>query len=186
MTRRDFLTKAGITTAGSVLVAQLAGSSKVAMGSVQDSVQIPDKVWKDIQKIMGYSDKEWDKFKQQPRTKKIISQFEGLSQASVLFEVKKSNGCICGHRKGDFFLFRNGGALDMENSTKKLCPFLMPPMARAMWIVQERVWEGLDPLPVYPAGHCDDVGLDCNGWGRVVIEARIVEPAELASMVNNR
>ena len=46
-------------------------------------------------------------------------------------------------------------------------------MTRMAAIVQERVWEGLDPTPLFYTGHCDDVGLDCNGLGRVVIEARI-------------
>jgi len=72
--------------------------------------------------------------------------------------------------------------MDTKNSSPKLCPFLMPPMARIMWVVQERIWEDLDPLPLYPVGQCDDVGLDCNGWGRVVIEARIASPDELASL----
>ena len=71
----------------------------------------------------------------------------------------------------------------MGNSTKRLCPFLMPPMVRTMWIVQERVWEGLEPSPLFPAGQCDDVGLDCNGWGRVVIEARVLKQDELKMMI---
>jgi hypothetical protein len=40
-------------------------------------------------------------------------------------------------------------------------------------IIQERVWEGLVPQPLFFVGQCDDVGLDCNGLGRVIIEARI-------------
>jgi len=80
-------------------------------------------------------------------------------------------------------VFPNGGSMDTKNSSESLCPFLMPPMARIMWILQERVWEGLDPLPLYAVGQCDDVGLDCNGWGRVVIEARIMKATEVQSLV---
>ena len=56
---------------------------------------------------------------------------------------------------------------------EKICPYLMPVMTRMMWLVQERLYEGLDPCPTFPVGGCDDVGLDCGGMGRVLIEAKI-------------
>ena len=69
-------------------------------------------------------------------------------------------------------------AMDTKNSSPMLCPFLMPPMSRIMWILQERVWEGLSPLPLFATGQCDDVGLKCNGWGKVIIEAKIMDLTE--------
>jgi hypothetical protein len=41
------------------------------------------------------------------------------------------------------------------------------------------VWEGLSPLPLFATGQCDDVGLKCNGWGKIIIEAKIMELSEL-------
>jgi hypothetical protein len=182
VTRRDFLSGASRTTVYGVLASQLALFSTPAIAGEPDPVPIPDAVWKHIQKLTNYSDKELEIFKNQPRTRKIVRRFEKLSAASVIFEVKKAHGCVAGHKPGDYYLFKNGGSMDTRNSSPGLCPFLMPPMTRIMWIVQERVWEGLDPLPLYQAGQCDDVGLDCNGWGRVIIEARLVKPAEIQSL----
>ncbi|MCG8635123.1 MAG: hypothetical protein MI863_14920 [Desulfobacterales bacterium] len=133
-----------------------------------------------VSELTGFSDSEMARFMKQPRTRKILGRLEAIGRIAVIFEVSRSHGCVAGHKAGDFYLFPNGGAMDLKNSTPRLCPFLMPPMTRMMWILQERVWEGLDPLPLYAAGHCDDVGLDCNGWGRVIIEARIMTPEEAA------
>lgn len=131
-----------------------------------------------VKELTGFTDQEMTVFMSQPRTPKILGRVEALARTRVVFEVVQARGCVAGHRPGDRYLFPGGSVLDLQLSTARLCPFLMPPMARIMWLVQERVWEGLDPLPLYASGHCDDVGLDCGGWGRVVIEARIMAEDE--------
>ena len=179
MKRRDFLSTAGLGAAYTVLMSYLSAPTSFAATSEMNPLMNNDAMWKHLQNMMGYSDQELETFKHQPRTQKIITRLENITKVAVVFEVKKVKGCIAGHKPGDFFLFPNGGSMDTKNSSPNLCPFLMPPMTRMMWILQERVWEDLDPLPLYNAGHCDDVGLDCNGWGKVVIEARILKPDEL-------
>ena len=129
-----------------------------------------------VQLLTGFTDKEMVQFTAQPRTGKILGRLEAISRITVRFEVKEAEGCVVGHKPGDAYVFPRGGAMDLKASTSFLCPFMMPPMTRIMWLIQERVWEGLDPLPLYAVGHCDDVGLACGGWGRVVIEAGITEP----------
>ncbi len=136
---------------------------------------IPTEVWQYFQTSMNYTDDEMEIFKAQPRTGQIISRLEAISKVTVVFEVVESHGCMVGHKEGDAYLFPKGGAMDTKNSSPLLCPFLMPPMNRIMWILQERVWEGLSPLPLFAMGHCDDVGLKCNGWGKVIIEAKIMD-----------
>lgn len=140
---------------------------------------IPAEVWQYFQNTMNYTDDEMKIFKEQPRTSQIISRLEALTKVPVVFEVVESHGCIVGHKEGDSYLFPNGGAMDTKNSSPILCPFLMPPMSRIMWILQERVWEGLSPLPLFATGQCDDVGLKCNGWGKVIVEAKIMDLTEL-------
>ncbi len=136
-----------------------------------------------ITQLTGFSDREMAQFMKQPRTQKILGRLDAIGQTAVIFEVKQSQGCVAGHKEGDYYLFPNGSVMDLKNSTPRLCPFLMPPMTRMMWILQERVWEGLDPLPLYATGQCDDVGLDCDGWGRVIIAARIMTPEEAGTLI---
>lgn len=136
-----------------------------------------------IMQLTGYSGQEMAKFMKQPRTRKILRKLEVIGQTAVIFEVKHPKGCVVGHKEGDHYLFPNGNVMDLKNSTERLCPFLMPPMTRIMWVLQERVWEGLEPLPLFATGQCDDVGLNCDGWGRVVISARIMTPEEICSFI---
>ena len=41
-----------------------------------------------------------------------------------------------------------------------------------MWLIMERIYEGLDPLPTLPFGHCYDVGLECGGMGKIRVEIK--------------
>ncbi len=134
-------------------------------------------VLKQLQERMGYSEEQMKSFLQNPRNQKIFSHREDMSQVNVVFEIVKAEGCAHGHRAGEKFIFPRCGAMDLKNSASKLCAFLMPPMTRLTWLIHERVWEGLDPKPLFHVGQCDDVGADCGGWGRVIIQARIEKAA---------
>jgi hypothetical protein len=49
----------------------------------------------------------------------------------------------------------------------------MPVMTRMMWLVMERIYEGVDPRPTFYFGDCDDVGLECGGLGKVRLETKV-------------
>ena len=132
----------------------------------------PDQ-FKAIQERMGYSDEELKQFIDNPRNQKVLARLTDLAHTSVVFEIVQSHGCLVGHRKGERFIFPGAGGMDTAASAAKLCPYLMPPMTRLVAIIQERLFEGLAPAPLFNTGQCDDVGLDCTGLGRVIIEARI-------------
>jgi len=55
MKRRDFLTNASLITAYGVLTAQLGGLSNTAVAGEPDPDQIPEEVWRNIQKVTNYS-----------------------------------------------------------------------------------------------------------------------------------
>ncbi len=172
MNRRSFIKTASVlSAAGAISATNVANSPAENAKSAQAPPDLA--ALKQFQKILGYSDDQFKNFLQEPRNQKILSRIGDITKINIVFEVVKSEGCVVGHRVGEKFIFPRGGALDMRNSADRLCPFLMPPMTRLNWIIQERFWEGLDPNPLFYAGHCDDVGSDCGGWGRVVIEARI-------------
>jgi len=82
--------------------------------------------------------------------------------------------CIClEHKVGECFYFNAEGYLRAHKGPEKICPFLMPVMTRMMWLIQERIYEGLDPRPTFYIGDCDDVGYHCGGFGKVVLETKI-------------
>jgi uncharacterized repeat protein (TIGR04076 family) len=128
-----------------------------------------------VQERLGYSDDELEQFRKNPRNQKIMEKSGDLLSKTVIFEVVESSGCNIEHKKGDQFIFSAEGYMLAHKCPKKICPYIMPAMSRLMWVIQERIYEGLDPRPYFYMGQCEDVGLECGGWGRVLIEAKIVD-----------
>ena len=137
--------------------------------------QTDDTVWRAMQQHLGYSDEELEVFKGDPRNQNIMARAADLLGKTVIFEVVESHGCNIEHKVGDRFLFAAEGFMLAHKGPKKVCPYLMPAMARLMWVIQERIYEGLDPRPFFYRAHCEDVGIGCGGWGQVTIEAKIVD-----------
>ena len=136
---------------------------------------VPESLWKFMQQRLGYSDDELEKFKNDPRNIMIMNRSKDLLGKTVIFEVVESHGCNIEHKVGEKFLFSAEGYMLAHKGPKKICPYVMPAMARMMWVIQERIYEGLDPKPHFYRGQCEDVGISCGGWGRIVIEAKVVD-----------
>ena len=132
-------------------------------------------IWKLMQKRLGYTDAELEIFKNDPRNVKIMERAKDLLGKTIVFEVVESHGCNIEHRPGDRFLFAAEGYMLAHKGPAKVCPYILPAMARMTWVIQERIYEGLDPRPFFHRGQCEDVGIECGGWGRVVFEARVVD-----------
>jgi uncharacterized repeat protein (TIGR04076 family) len=96
-------------------------------------------------------------------------QFQGVSP------VIESRNCNIEHNVGDKFYFAPEGYMLAHKGPKKVCPFIMTAMARIVFVIEERIYEGLDPQPLFYRAHCDDVGFECGGWGQILIETKIVD-----------
>lgn len=142
---------------------------------MSEQQQAEDAIWKFMQQRLGYSNDELEKFRQDPRNRKIMERSSELLSKTVIIEVVESHGCNIEHKKGDQFIFSAEGYMLAHKCPKKICPYIMPAMSRLMWLIQERIYEGLDPRPYFYRGHCEDVGIECGGWGRVLIEAKIID-----------
>lgn len=59
------------------------------------------------------------------------------------FEVHASQQRNIEHKEGDKFYFSPEGYMLAHKGSKKVCPYLMPAMARMMALIQERIYEGL-------------------------------------------
>ncbi|MDD5223356.1 MAG: hypothetical protein PHE84_05145 [bacterium] len=137
--------------------------------------ELNEAVWKIMQDKLGYTEEEAKKFKNNPRNVKVMKAAEALMNKTIIFEVVKSHGCNIEHKVGDKFYFGAEGYMLAHKGPKKVCPFILPAMSRLVWVIQERIYEGLDPVPSFKFSQCEDVGIDCGGWGRVVIEAKVVD-----------
>ena len=143
------------------------------MNQMTEQKQAEEAIWRFMQKRLGYSDAELEIFKSTPRNLKILERANDLVNKTVIFEVIESHGCNIEHKVGDRFFFSAEGYMLAHKCPKKICPYILPAMSRLMWIIQERIYEQLDPLPFFHRAHCQDVGIECGGWGKILIEARI-------------
>ena len=139
--------------------------------------QINEDIWEAVQQRLGYTGDELEAFKRQPFSQKILRDrtIAELLRTNVIFEVVESHSCNIGHKVGDKFFFNAEGYMLAHKCPEKICPFIMPVMTRMMWLVMERIYEGVDPRPTFYFGHCDDVGLKCGGMGQVLLETKIVQ-----------
>jgi len=137
--------------------------------------QISNDFWNFMQNRLGYNDEQMEKFKEDPRNHKVIQRGPDLVNKTVIFEVIESHGCNIEHKVGDQFVFSAEGIMLTHKCPKKVCPFILPQMSFMMFTIMERIYEGLDPLPLFNRGRCLDVGIDCGGWGNVIFETKIVD-----------
>jgi hypothetical protein len=146
---------------------------------MEESDQVDDSVWRAVQERLEYTDAQLETFKKRAFSRKILSPetIEKLLRTNVVFEVVESRSCNIGHKVGDQFPFNAEGYLLAHRCPEKICPFIMPVMTRMMWLVMERIYEGVDPRPTFYFGDCDDVGVECGGLGKVRLETKIVYDA---------
>jgi uncharacterized repeat protein (TIGR04076 family) len=136
--------------------------------------KVDDLIWQAVQQRVGYTDAEMELFKKRPFPHKILQTkvITDVIRTNIIFEIVEAHNCNVGHKAGDKFYFNGEGYIITSKCPEKICPHLMPFMARMMWLIPERLYEGLDPKPTFPFGHCDDVGVRCGGMGQVLMEVK--------------
>jgi len=129
---------------------------------------------KNMQNILEFTDEEMNIFKKNPKNIEILKMSPDLMKKTIIVEVTKSHGCASQHKVGDKFYFTGDG-----NVLTKLCPnrMCMSALSAAGSLVSSAVtfmWAGRDAneMPFTVAG-CSDVGLQCGGWGNIVMQIRV-------------
>ena len=136
--------------------------------------KVDDSIFLAVKERVGYTEQQLETFKNHAFPYKILqtSVIEKLLLTTIIFEVVESYNCNIQHKVGDKFYFNAEGYMITSKCPDKICPFIMPYFSRMMWLIMERIYEGLDPLPTFPFGHCDDVGVECGGMGKIRVEIK--------------
>lgn len=136
--------------------------------------KVDDAIYQAVQQRVDYTDEEMKLFKKYPYSQKILQTraITDILRTNIIFEVVEARNCNVGHKAGDKFYFNAEGYMITNKCPDKICPYIMPFMSRMMWLIQERIYEGLDPKPTFQFGHCDDVGIRCGGMGQVLLETK--------------
>jgi hypothetical protein len=126
-----------------------------------------------LKKRLGYSDEEMEVFRTRPRNDELIAKIPGLAKRSLILEVVQSHGCNSQHGVGDRFTFDAFGNLDTRKCPEQVCVFLLGNAQNLLYAAMELQIAGADPNKMtFNRTACVDVGLECGGWGRVVVEVK--------------
>ena len=133
-----------------------------------------ERIWKLAQRRLGYTDEELALFKDDPRNADVLSKGAALMDMTIVVEVVKAHGCNSRHKVGDRFYFDGAGNLLTELGPKKICVHVLSAAATLIFAANELLYAGVDPNEMrFNRADCLDVGLQCGGWGRVVMEIRV-------------
>jgi uncharacterized repeat protein (TIGR04076 family) len=136
-----------------------------------------DEMIKQFGERVGYSETELEKFKEGGHR---VRQVERLSQASKLYtiaaEVVKSRGCNSSYKIGDKFIMDVDGNFISKLCPKRMCVYLISQLSIPVALINERLSEGLEPDQFHFMHYvrCPDVGVDCSGYGEVMLRVQVV------------
>jgi len=142
-------------------------------------MQRDDRKLKIMQRHLGYTDEEMTKFKGDPRNIDVLARSANFMNKLIILEVVESHGCNSKHKVGDRFYFDAFGNLLTERCPKKVCGYSLNAAMMMVFAANEMLFAGIDPNQIrFKRAGCFDVGLECGGWGRIVLELRVEEAVE--------
>jgi uncharacterized repeat protein (TIGR04076 family) len=139
-------------------------------------MKVSEDVWKFYQQHLGYSGEELKKFRENPRNEDVVSKAPALANKTIVVEVVDSHGCNSQHKVGDKFYFDGAGNILTKLCPKRICFGALHSMAVLVYAAQELFYAGVDPNEMrFKRTGCGDVGVNCGGWGHIVMELRVEE-----------
>ena len=135
---------------------------------------VDENVWGFFQDHLGYTDEEMKKFKEGPKNKEILSKSVELMNKTIVAEVVESHGCNSQHKVGDTFYLDGAGNFISKLCPKRMCAFALSSFGGVVFGMHELFYAGVEPNKMlFKRFGCSDVGIQCGGWGKVVMEIRM-------------
>jgi uncharacterized repeat protein (TIGR04076 family) len=135
--------------------------------------------WKIMKKHLGYDADQMRMFRDNPRNADVLSKVPDLMDKTIIVEVVDSRGCNSQHQVGDKFYFDGAGNLLTKLCPKRVCIYALNAATGLIFTSNELVYAGVDPNEMrFKRAGCFDVGVECGGWGRVVLEVKVVDRTE--------
>jgi uncharacterized repeat protein (TIGR04076 family) len=130
--------------------------------------------WKLMKSHLGYTDEEMKIFRENPRNDEVLSKAPELVKKTIVLEVVESHGCNSRHRVGDKLYFDGAGNLLTIKCPEKVCVYAMQAATPLIYACNELFYAGVDPNKMkFRRAACMDVGVQCGGWGRIVLELNV-------------
>jgi uncharacterized repeat protein (TIGR04076 family) len=106
----------------------------------------------------------------------ILDVCLGRQNYTIEADVLKSRGCNSGYKIGDKFIMDVDGNFISKLCPKRLCVYLVSQLSIPVALINERLSEGLEPDHFHFMHYvrCPDVGVDCSGYGEVMLRVQVV------------
>ena len=144
-------------------------------------MKLDERTWKMFQRHLGYNDEEMEKFREDPRNEDVLSKSPALMNKTIALKVVESHGCNSQHRVGDTFYFDGAGNLLTKLCPQKICIYALNSMTGLIFASNELFYAGIDPNEMrFRRAGCFDVGVQCGGWGHIVMELSVEDRDKLS------
>jgi len=130
---------------------------------------------------VGYTDSEIETFHEGGHR---IRHVKRLSEVSSLYsietEVVEARHCNSGHDKGQKFILDIDGNFITKLCPKKMCVYLISQLTIPVALINERLSEAHDPNDFHFMRYvrCLDVGVECLGYGEVLLKVQVIPRAK--------
>jgi uncharacterized repeat protein (TIGR04076 family) len=143
-------------------------------------MKMDERTWKTFQQRLGYNDEEMKKFRENPRNTDVLAKAPALTNKTIVATVVDSHGCNSQHKVGDKLYFDGAGNLLTNLSPKRICIYALSSIAGLIFTSNELSYAGIDPNEMrFKRAGCFDVGVQCGGWGHIVIELSVEDRDKL-------
>ena len=133
-----------------------------------------ERLAKIIKRRFGYSDDELQTFLSNPRNMELVSRRQEFERTNFVLEVVESKGCNSNHKVGDKFYFDFAGNILTDLCPPRICGYSLNSAMMMIYTANEMLYAGVDPAEIrFKRASCFDVGIECGGWGRIVLELKI-------------
>ena len=137
-------------------------------------MKIDEIAWKMFQQHLGYTDEAMATFRADPRNAELLAKAPDLMNKTIIAEVVHSQGCNSQHKVGDKFYLDGAGNLISKLCPKTMCIYAVSALKPVVFALNELFYAGVDPNEMrFKRTGCSDVGVECGGWGRIVMEVRV-------------
>lgn len=144
-------------------------------------MKLDEKSWKSFQQHVGYNDEEMKRFRDNPRNEDVLMKASSLMSKTIVAKVVESKGCNSQHKVGDKLYFDGAGNLLTQLAPKRICIYALNAVTQLIFASNELFYAGIDPNEMrFKRAGCFDVGVQCGGWGHIVLELSLEDRNKLA------
>ena len=139
-----------------------------------------DPVIKRYGKRVGYNKSQIEAFHEGGhRIRQVLHLSKVARELSIQAEVISARNCNSGHSVGQIFILDVDGNFITKRCPGRMCVYLISQLTVPVALINERLSEGLAPNDFHFMRYvrCPDVGLECYGYGEVMLRVPVVPRA---------